>query len=624
MNRRTARVHAWGLHGVALGAAVASLAIVCPPDASGALPPPGPNSAPPVNCPAPTDAQCADATGPYAPAKNAACAAAWKDHCAAVNQAQFDPSRVNERRPSPTKTVFSSDHANNSIHIENYGVSSEWLRGAPPAAKGAAVHGTLPSGVAVANVGAPPNHFAHKANGPKTITAKPAIPVASAALVAQSKQNTWIARENLARADAAHVCAGAVDASTRVGMGHPQDLVTCAKAYRRPLKASPPAISTCEDFVYNRFYDIERWMDRTNACGHDPMCRATITLDPTDGIAGKWLSGSDVSAAHANDLWHFLDAFYFAGNQPPDCTNPHLPPDQLQKCEMLASFPPMAHIVPNYLGPIGGAGTPQTCIKSDGGKTPCGFFANSAAGYWASRNLFYDAGPVFTPTVVNAFSGDATKLQSVQRLVAALAKGANYFYVGQKFHGNFPAGGQTVNYQDEWAFQNAMLAATRGTSQSTFRDYAKHKDFLRQRENTFAMLLASAKSSTIKFAIPASAVDAQIQAGLPGGFFGRAGGTGAASRVVRTPDKLLPDMTAAFPNRELSAAASPRPSLALTQSPPTDIDRFAWNNGASPPQMDPSYPYPRLKCAVPDHFEKGYSAKSLAVNGMPGGSMPMT
>src|SRR5262249_60960301 len=96
-------------------------------------------------------------------------------------------------------------------------------------------------------------------------------------------------------------------------------LLACAKAYQRHLDAAPPKLNTCEDFVYNRFYDIERWMDRTNACAHDPLCKANITLDPTDGIAGKVLSGSDLEPSKRADLRKFFEGFI---TQPTgvDCT----------------------------------------------------------------------------------------------------------------------------------------------------------------------------------------------------------------------------------------------------------------------------------------------------------------
>ena len=625
---RTVRVRGGGvvsrlLRTLTLGGTLGALALSCPEQAEGAQPgqyvptqcsnAPDPTPAD-ATCTLPTDAQCADATGKYAPAVNPACAAHWKTHCTCANTNQFEVARSPfasvpafvSRAPSPLKQTFPASNAPNATHAPNYGINPDWLSKAPPSGHAAAVNGSLRSGVHVQNVTAPPQAptpQGRKGLGAKTKTHRTA-PIKTHAAIPPSKQNTWIAQETLARAEAVNACRG------RTG----DQLVACAAAYMRPLRASPPRVSTCEDFVYNRFYDIERWTDRVDACGGDPICEATITLDANSGIAGKHLGASDIVASKSQDLWNFLDTFQFGGKTPPDCSNKNLPADELHNCEMLASFPPVAAVQAQYWNPIGGTGTAQMFMSPQGAKVPVTFDQNPA-GYWASKNKFYDALPMFTPTLIGAFTSDPVKSNSVNLLVNELRRGANYYYVGKYFNGHAPQGQQKVNYPDEWAFERALYQAAKGADESTFRDYAKRRQFLAARQGDFHDLFAAAWSgSKIGFAIPKSAVDAQIAtAGAPQGLFGAVGRPGGASARPASPVSYRPSVAGSLPNHNLSANTQAAQQV-LPPAPPTDIDKFAW--GAQPPQMDTSYKYPRLLCPVPDTFENRFSSRSTAVVGM--------
>jgi hypothetical protein len=596
---------------VVLAATIVGLSVAVPPDAA-AVVCPGPKGAPPNGCGTPTDAQCADATGPFVAKKNAACAAVWADHCACVNQAAFDDARAKatasgattSRSPSPTKTVFGADGAKNGVHTPNYGIRTDWLAGAPPPAKAARVNTTV-RGVKVTNPTEPPMAPMQVHNvtfpGKSKSFGKPVLKLSPKALP-KSKQNTWAAQEVLARAQLAGACTG------KSG----DDLINCARAKIRNLHATPPKLGEqpCEDFVYNRYYDIERWMDHISACGHDALCKASITLDGADSIAGKLLTGSDVEPSKRDALRKFLEAFIGAPTGV-NCGNTKLTMDQTRLCEMAHSLPPLAHLVPNYWHSIAGGGSPQMYMTASGAKGLT-LFDQLPVGYWSSKNPFYDVAPMFTNIVVNAFAGDPAKLQSVQRLVAELGKGSQYYYVGKYTNGGRPpAGGQKENYPDEWAFQHALHNANKNTSMQTFRDYVKRKTFLTDRADTFSSMLAGAISATIHFAIPASTADANLGATI-------LGATGGLTPALTHPATFQPTLDGATPSRALSARASSMNISAITQKPPSQIDTFAWNGGKNPPKLDPSFPYARLQCNTPlDKVMNGFSSRPVTVTGMP-------
>jgi hypothetical protein len=616
---------------MALGGALGGLALSCPEQAEGAQPgqyvpqtcsnAPDPTPAD-ATCTLPPDAQCADATGKYAPAVNPACAAHWKTHCTCANTNQFEVARTSwainpafvSRSPSPLKQTFPASNAPNATHAPNYGINPDWLNNAPPSGHAAAINGSLRSGIHVQNVTAPPHAPTPQGRtglGAKTKTHKTST-IETHATVPKSKQNTWIAQETLARAEAVNACRG------RTG----DQLVACAAAYMRPLHASPPRVNTCEDFVYNRFYDIERWTDRVDACGGDPICEATITLDANSGIVGKMIGASDVVPSKSATLKTFLDEFMFGGKPPPDCSkDTKLAGDELHNCEMLASFPPVGSVQAQYWNPIGGTGTAQMFMSPQGAQVTVTFGQNPA-GYWASKNKFYDALPMFTPTLVAAFTSDPVKSNSVNQLVSELRRGANYFYVGKYFNGHAPQGQQKVNYPDEWAFERALYQAAKGADESTFRDYAKRRQFVQSREQAFHDLFAAAWSgSQIGFAIPTSAVDGQIAAaGAPQGLFGAAGRPGSVSARPVSATTYRPTVAGALPNHNLSSMPQAAQQV-LPPAPPTAIDKFAW--GSQPPQMDTSYKYPRLLCPAPDTFGNKFSSRSTTVVGM-NNPMPST
>src|SRR5262249_43746510 len=148
------------------------------------------------------------------------------------------------------------------------------------------------------------------------------------------------------------------------------DLINCARGKIRTLHAAPPRLGEqpCEDFIYNRYYDTEKWMDHIAACGQDALCKASITLDRSEAIAGKVLRGSDVEPAKREELRKFLEAFIGAPTGP-NCTNAKLDLNQTRLCEWAHSLPPLAHLTPNYWRPIAGGGSPQGYATANGIRT---------------------------------------------------------------------------------------------------------------------------------------------------------------------------------------------------------------------------------------------------------------
>jgi hypothetical protein len=466
MNRLRATI----MFGVAVGCAVG----IAPSGAHGADPPtapatcPGPTGTP--TCPQPTAAQCGDYRGSYAPppasggqGKDAACYQAWKANCACQAQQKVDAIYQNhrakdaERRPSPSRGVVPADTTQqNGVRIKNYGLDTSLLTSKQaPAVKGAPVSRNI-SDVPVQTQATDttphkaPNQYSKNFGAPGNVAvpnnwtgahAATRVAIANGPTVKPSTQFRWVAQETLARAQAAGVCA---DKTTL------DDRVQCATKYIRPLGAAPPKISStntaqaCYDFVYNRYYDVERWVDRTNACGHDNQCKAAITLDPNNGIAGKWLSGSDVKAESWQTVQNFYrEAFKLKTGKNtalPDCDVAGLTGDTLQICEGLRSMPPVALVRPMMLAPIAGGGFGNSWMTQNGVQNVAsaqdcstakdGACWAKATGYWVSRNAFYDDGGLFTPLLASVFQGDATKFASVQRLMAAMHKGQNYYYVG--------------------------------------------------------------------------------------------------------------------------------------------------------------------------------------------------
>ena len=590
---------------VMVGLAGAAVALVCPPDAS-ALPPPG---------------------GTTADAAN--------------NQAQFNAtfSQIaaqygTQRDVSPTKNVFSGSPQDNGAHVPNYGLRSDYLAGTQPSAHGGAISTTI-GGLRAANVG-PPTGVAGMQQ--KEIKGKSHHFHASKAIqlakLEKSAQNIWSAQETLAHVRGAGACTG------KSG----NDLVNCAKGYSRDLGAPPPQVGgSCERFVYNRYYDLERWTDRMNACGHDSVCKTTITLDGSDGIAGKMLSGSDADSSKRQALQNLLDlnANVAIGNGPstrlPDCTKAGLSGSDLTACEQASSLPPIAHVRPTYAAPIAGGGAPESwncngTMDTSGGQ---GCFVLSQGyssmpkGYLVSKNAFYaavgsiTAAQMFTPSLVAVFARDAAKYQSVQRLVTELSKGRAYYYAGKQPTTGAPLG--VERFSDEWAFQRHMLGATHGASERTFRDYAKRKAFVSQRAEAFAALFNNLVNPQPKFAIPAGVVD-QIRGAMPGGVLGR---LASGNDVYANPAEYTQTLSGAVPNGMDTSGGIPWWLHVHPPTPPTPtaVDTFAWNAGASPPAIDTSYAYPRLLCSAPDKYQPGSSTRISPIPNGPGGMpipLPMT
>jgi len=556
---------------------------------------------------------------------------------AASNQAQFNATFAQisgkygtQRDVSPTKNVFPAGTQNNGAHVPNYGLRGDYLTGAGPNAHGGAVSTTI-DGLTAANVGTPPpvelmrqKPIAGKSkrfHNPKAI---------QLAKLEKSAQNIWSAQETLAHVKGSGACSG------KTG----NDLVNCAKGYMRDLGAPPPQVgSSCERFVYNRYYDIERWTDRANACGRDNMCKAAVTLDKSDGIAGKLLSGSDGDPGKRQALQNLLDLdanlAMGAGNKNslPDCTKHGLHGQELTYCEAANSLPPIAHIRPTYSAPIAGGGAPESwnCNGSmvSSGSQGCFALAQGSSsmpwGYLLSKNSFFGAvgsitaAQMFTPTLVASFSKDPAKYQSVQRLVAELNRGQAYYFVGKQP----PTQQGVVRFPDEWDFQRHMLDATKGTSERTFRDYAKRKAFVTQRAQAFAALFTNLVNPAPKFAIPANLV-AQVRGASPGGVLGR---LASGNDVYSNPVDYTQGLTGAVPNGMDSSRSPWWLNLHVQQPTPTTVDTFAWNGGASLPPIDTRYNYPRLLCTAPDKYQPGYSATVTPIPNGPGGMpvpLPMT
>ncbi len=525
-----------------------------------------------------------------------------------------------ERGVSPTKDVFPAGNTNNAVHVPNYGLNSGYLTGSPPNAQGGRVPTGAISGITVGNTTNPPDVSAmhqRDING-KSHHFHPSKAIQRAKLE-KSAQNIWAAEETLAHVESLGAC--------RNKSGN--DLINCATGYTRPLPDTPPRIGGggrgCVGFVYNRYYDIERWTDRTNACGEDAQCKAAITLDKTNGIAGKLLSGSDGAPNNRQVLQNLLDLNAGSRHGLPDCNRKDLKGQDLQYCEYAHSLPPIAHIAPSYFWPLAGGGAPSEW-NCNGSMSPSTFClqgsssdpsASPVRGYLTAKNDFYAAAgnltsaQMITQTIASAFAKDGTKYQSVQRLIAELNRGQAFYYVGQA--PQHPVG--VERYGDEWDFQRHMSDATKGTAIRTFHDYAKRKAFVRQLGLTFSTLYNAVTNPQPSFAIPADVVD-QIRTGMPGGTLGAlASGTNA----YPSPVDYQPTLVGALPSPRDSTLHQWWAYQQLVPPTPTGVDRFAW--GSTPPQMDTSYKYPRLLCPAPDKLAPGFSSRYVMLAYGPG-AMP--
>lgn len=627
--------------GLALGCAVG----IAPAAAEGADPPsapaqcPGQSKAPPADWPPPTDQQCGDPKGIYAPpasaggrGTNQACYEAWVDHCACVNAKQVDavynkPNAEKIRRPSPTRGTVPGDATQmNGVHAGQYGIDPNLLKTAPP------VRGTPTlKQIGGVNVGNPPGAAGKLQHAPNMYSKTfPDIPgkvpgLATASKLPQlatmkkSTQNTWAAYETLARAEAAYGrCNGKTGA----------DLIACASTFDRPLHGAAPKIGAinngkapaCEDFVYNRYRDIERWHDHVNACGHDAMCKATMTLDPNFGIAGKLLSGSDVDANHYDVVrkLFILGATGNANAPMPVCDKGNLKGDDLIRCEAARSLPPLAHIVPTYYTPLAGGGQVLKWMTANGVQDvasiagdPNGLWA-AATGYFMAKNPFYDpdAQAVISNMVVQAFSKDPAKYASMQRLAAEMKKGAEYYYVGAPAP-KMPA----HHYATEWDYDRAMFNAVKNQSEQTFRDYAKRKQHVKKRADTFRQVFDAATAPKISANEPAETGSAKAKAppaAMKGALLGAANKIAQATANARTrkpasTSAFSPTLQGAVPNARLSERTLAQLGAAIIPLVPTAVENAAWNGGQNPPQIDPSYPYPRLLCPAPDRVSARYT-----------------
>jgi hypothetical protein len=571
--------------------------------------PAGPGKPAPAGCAAPTDKQCADATGPYSSTKNPACADAWSEHCACVNTYYYNQARQPlatpanlERSPSPTKGVYSSDPGKNSVHVSNYGVRTDWLQGAQPRVAAQPVSTTIGT-VPATNVGAPTTVAAMSQHalgarsqhfyGQKKIPAPKAIP--------KSMQNIWGAHDTYAHADAvARACPG------KTG----DDLVTCAKGYTRKLHATSPKVADCEDFVYNRFYDVEAFEDHMAACRGDVSCKAAIALDKDVGIAGRGLTGSDVEPGKRDLLKKLFRAFDEGAG--PNCDAKGINAGDLQLCELANSIPPIAFVRPTYQGPISGGGLATTIIKSNG--DVLGIFDQNPTyvGYYMSRNPFYDAASIVTPLVMQSFVSDPAKYASLVRLANEVKKGS--YYVGKSFPGkNVPGAGVVASFPDEWTYERHMHNAVKNQSVRAIRDFEKRKNFLKQRGDTFTTLFYALPKNQLHFKIPGPAVDANLTATSLAGF-------GATRALVPSATQMKPTVKGALPAFKTVQGQN----ASLVPIKPNDMDYRSWGSGGKPPPMDPAYKYPRLLCGSPDKLQNGFSARQVGSLVATGPSLPIT
>jgi len=531
---------------------------------------PGPKKVDP-KCPQPTDLQCADVRY-YS---DLTCIGNWTDHCACVNQTQLATAEMtsgaqDDRRPSHATTLQLSSGAPNVKRVKHYGIDTNLLttktaipvRGAPLDIK--------INGVVTAKSVGPivPIAKGGRAGSRVLSTSHPTHPPVSIPL---SKHNTWTAHETLARGEASHICPNMAGTA----------LVECAKKYLRPGITPGIGLQSPEDFVYKRFYDLEHWIDEVNACGSDEHCRADVSLDLQTGIAGRPISGNDLTPSAAQTIFNGVDP-----QNPIKCGAAGLSANQIQLCNIFNSAPPVAVVTPALLGSVAGGGTAGPYMTSNGpqaqasaGSDPGNLWATSV-GYWMSKNPFYDATNLLTPLVASAFSGDPAKYQSVQRLIAELKGDARYYYVGKP-----TAGPQKKSFPDEWAYQRNMNSLTHNVLPGVFADYAKRKTFLQHRANTFGLLYSTALGAGVKST-------------------SMGGGATRAKRTVANPLVTRPSLAGAVANHSLSARAGQFTPMTIA---PTQLDTFAW--GGAAPQLDPAYKYPRLLCTSPDRVRAGYSGR---------------
>ncbi len=587
--------------------ALAGFSVFSLHDATAATCPPGPSKPAPAGCPAPSDTECAHGGGAYSSTKNPGCAEVWAEHCACVNTAAFNASRQPhtaaanmERVPSPTKGVYSSDQGKNSAHVSNYGLRTDWLQGTQPAVAAKPLATTI-ANVPVKNVGAPPlvAQMAQQPLGARSQHFYPAKKIGPPKAIPKSKQNIWAAQETYAHAMAAYSAC-----TNKTG----DDLIACAKVYHRPLHATPPKLGDCEDFVYNRFYDVESFEDHMAACRGDISCKAAIALDRDVGVAGRGLTGSDVDPSKRDVLKKLFEAFDHG--QPPDCKKTPVSPDDLRLCEMAGSIPPIAFVKPSYFGPISGGGT-ATSQVNDKGDDRLIFSTDSSVGYYMTKNSYYDAAAIVTPLVMQAFVSDPAKYASVVRL-AAEAKKPGY-YVGKYFPAKkVPAPGVT-GFPDEWSYERAMHNAVKSRPVRAIRDFEKRKNFLKQRSDTFNTLYWALPQNQIHFKIAGAPGDADLKSASSA-----MTGFGVTRTLVQPAVQAKPTVTGATPT------IKPAQMLSLVPVKPTDLDIRAWGKGGKPPPMDPAYKYPRLLCSAPDKLVAGFSARQDGSYAGAGKGLPMT
>ncbi len=587
--------------------ALAGFSVLSLHDATAATCPPGPSKTPPAGCPAPSDAECAHGGGAYSSTKNPGCAEVWAEHCACVNTAAFNASRQPhtapanmERVPSPTKTVYSSDPGKNSAHVSNYGLRTDWLQGTQPAVAAKPLATTI-ANVPAKNVGAPPlvAQMTQQQIGARSQHFYTSKKIGPPKAIPKSKQNIWAAQETYAHAMAAYSAC-----TNKTG----DDLIACAKAYHRPLHATPPKINDCEDFVYNRFYDVESFEDHMAACRGDISCKAAIALDRDVGVAGRGLTGSDVDPSKRDFLKKLFEAFDHG--QPPNCDKKPVSADDLHLCELAGSIPPIAFVKPGYFGPIAGGGKATSQIDDKGDLR--GIFSTApSVGYYMTKNPYYDSAAMITPLVIESFRSDPAKYASIQRLLAELKKPA--YYVGKSFPTkNVPAAGVTA-YPDEWSYERAMHNAVKNRPVRVIRDFEKRKNFLKQRSDTFDTLYWALPQNQIHFKIAGAPGDADLKSASAA-----MTGFGVTRTLVQPAVQAKPTVAGAT----MTAKATPMASLVPVK--PSDLDIRAWGKGGKAPPLDPAYKYPRLQCSAPDKLVAGFTARQDGSYAGAGKGLPMT
>jgi hypothetical protein len=383
-----------------------------------------------------------------------------------------------------------------------------------------------------------------------------------------STQNTWAAQETKARIDALQVAvpSGPMrQAGTQPGVAPVVDPNVASQYVRRSAPASM-AVTTCEDILYNKYYDEERWLDAIYRCAGDTRCETAVSLmSATPGIAGHPL--------------HQRNEPVVGGVGP---TIPASSSDFSQSAEMRGAIP---------------------------------------------RNAFFATGFFLPDALVTAFGGaSTTKGAQVQALINAVRNGVTTYELGGVVSGGGRLGNNAQGFHDEWDFHRTMLARTAANKPGDFGEFELRNAAILDAMGAFYTQAACATSAAgcspttpsavgsivagsrtwEKDAFVARAVYGNVDrtnATNMGAFFAARPGLKAALDDGEDPGGGLSFPALKGRGSTPVPAAPTTGAMAITQvlSPAVDNSPSPYLQSewaAHPPRVDPTATYARLDCGA--------------------------